>query len=107
MKIHKLDNFTKGWFVGNFSPTLKETKDFEVAVKYYKKGDKEESHHHKIAEEITLVVYGKCRMNDQILEKGDMAVVAPGESAEFEALEDSSNVVVKIPSVKGDKYLAD
>ncbi len=105
MKTYQLDNFIKGWFVGDFPKALTRTKDFEVAVKYYKKGDKEDAHFHKIAEEMTMVVYGKCRMNDLILEKGDLAVVEAGESVEFEALEDSSNVVVKIPSVIGDKYL--
>lgn len=107
MKIHKWDNFIRGWFIGDFPLALKRTKDFEVAVKYYKKGDKEDAHIHKVAEEITLVVYGKCRMNDQILKKGDIAVVPPNESAEFEALENSSNVIVKIPSVIGDKYVVE
>lgn len=105
MKIHKLDDFIRGWFVGDFLPALIRTKDFEVAVKYYKKGDKEDAHVHKIACEITVVVYGKCRMNDEILERGDVIVVEPGEVVEFEALEDLANVVVKIPSAKGDKYV--
>ncbi|TSC88494.1 MAG: hypothetical protein G01um10145_897 [Microgenomates group bacterium Gr01-1014_5] len=105
MKTFKLNEFTKGWFVGNFTPTIVDTKDFEVAVKEYKKGDAEESHYHKIAEEITVIVSGRVKMNDQIFEKGDIVQVAPGESAKFEALEDTTNVVIKIPSVKGDKYL--
>lgn len=104
MKIHNLDEFIKGWFVGDFPLALTRTKDFEVAVKYYKKGDKEDAHVHKVAREISVVIYGKCRMNELTLERGELAVVEPGESVEFEALEDSSNVVVKIPSVIGDKY---
>lgn len=106
MKVHKLNKFNRGWFIGDFHLALTRTKDFEVAVKYYKKGDAESSHVHKVAEEMTLVVYGKCRMNDVILEKGELAVVEPGEAVEFKALEDSANVVVKIPSVIGDKYPA-
>ena len=39
MKIKYLDDMTKGWFVGNFEPTVLNTEDVEVAVKKYKKGD--------------------------------------------------------------------
>ena len=41
MKAARLCDMTKGWFVGNFEPTLLKTSDVEVAVKTYKKGDKE------------------------------------------------------------------
>ena len=37
MKVNNLDNFIRGWFVGNFEPTLYKTNDVEVAVQYYKK----------------------------------------------------------------------
>ena len=35
MKTARLDEMTKGWFVGNFFPTLYRTNDVEVAVKRY------------------------------------------------------------------------
>ena len=38
MKKSKIDSFTKGWFIGDFKPTLLWTKDFEAAMKFYKKG---------------------------------------------------------------------
>ena len=47
MKTAKLENMLKGWFIGNFEPTLLRTNDVEVAVKEYKKGDYEELHYHK------------------------------------------------------------
>ena len=58
MKVDKLKNFTKGWVVGNFEPSLLKTDDFEVAVKYYKAGDYEEKHYHKVATEITIISEG-------------------------------------------------
>lgn len=103
MKTYKLSKFTRGWFIGDF-PSLIRTKKFEVALKEYKKGDKEEAHYHKVADEITVVAYGKCRLNNKIFKKGDIIWLEPGEIAKFEALEDTANVIVKIPSVKGDKY---
>jgi len=47
MKTAKLENMLKGWFIGNFEPTLLRTNGVEVAVKEYKKGDYEELHYHK------------------------------------------------------------
>ena len=31
----QLDDMTKGWFIGNFEPSLMKTNDVEVAVKHY------------------------------------------------------------------------
>ena len=41
MEKVNLSEMKKGWFVGNFSPTLCKTNDVEVAVKYYNAGDHE------------------------------------------------------------------
>ncbi|ADD69441.1 conserved hypothetical protein [Denitrovibrio acetiphilus DSM 12809] len=107
MKISKLDDMFKGWFVGNFDPTLLKTNDVEVAVKSYKKGDYEEAHFHKIATEITVIVSGKVKMNGQTYVAGDIIVIEPNESTDFEALEESVNVVVKHPGANDDKYLVE
>lgn len=105
MKVFKSKDMFKGWFVGDFLPTSFQTKDCEIAYKEYKAGDKEDKHVHKIATEITLVVKGKVKMNDKEYSAGEIILMEPGESTDFKALTDSANVVVKVPSVKGDKYL--
>ena len=105
MRVCKLDEMKGGWFIGNFEPSLYQTNDCEVAVKSYHKGAKEEPHFHKIATEYTVIVSGKVRMFDTIYEAGDIVIVEPGEATGFEALEDSVNVVVKIPGANHDKYL--
>ena len=105
MNIFKLKNYLRGWIIGNFEPTIFKTDDFEIGVKEYKKGDKEAAHVHKIAQEITVVVSGKFKMNNSILEKGDIVQLAPNEIADFTCLEDGFTTVVKMPSVKGDKYI--
>lgn len=104
MRVERLDDMVKGWFVGNFHPTLYRTNDCEVAVKSYKAGDSEIKHYHKIATEITVIVKGRVKMFDQEFSKGDIVVVEPGEATAFEALEDSMNVVVKLPGANNDKY---
>lgn len=45
-------------------------------------------------------------MNGVEYNKGDIIVIEPMESADFEALEDGTqNVVVKYPGANNDKYL--
>ncbi len=106
MKIDNLKNMVKGWFIGNFEPSLLKTNDCEVAVKEYKKGDYEGKHYHKIATEFTVIISGKVRMNGIEYKAGDIIVMEPNEITDFECLEDGTkNVVVKIPGANNDKYL--
>lgn len=105
MKTAKLEDMIKGWFVGNFEPTLLKTNDVEVAVKEYKKGDYEAKHYHKIATEITVITQGRVKMNGIEYKKGDIIVMEPSETTDFEALEENTtNVVVKLPGANNDKY---
>lgn len=107
MKVAKLEDMVKGWFVGSFDPTLIKTNDVEVAVKEYKKGDYEAKHYHKIATEITVIISGKVRMNGIEYSNGDIIVIEPNEVTDFEALEDAVNTVVKFPGASDDKYLGE
>jgi quercetin dioxygenase-like cupin family protein len=107
MQVAKLENMVKGWFVGNFEPTLLKTNDVEIAVKTYKKGDSEEKHYHKIATEITVITSGRVRMNDVEYTAGDIIVIEPNEVTDFECLEDSITAVVKYPGANDDKYVGD
>jgi quercetin dioxygenase-like cupin family protein len=105
MKLNKLNEMFKGWIVGNFEPSLYKTNDFEVAVKKYKAGDKDEKHYHKVATEITVVVSGMVLMNGVTYNSGDIITIEPGEATDFEALSDSVTTVIKVPCVKDDKYI--
>lgn len=104
MEILKLENFTKGWIIGNFSPTLLPTEDFEIAIKNYKKGDKEAEHYHKIATEFTILASGEAIMLGKTFKAGDIIRIDPGDKTSFECIEDCITVVVKTPSVPDDKY---
>lgn len=104
MRVEKLETMVKGWFVGNFAPTLHQTGDVEVAVKDYRAGDYEDWHFHKIAREITVIIAGEVEMNGARYGQGDMIVIEPGEGTDFRALTDTTNVVVKIPGASNDKY---
>lgn len=107
MKTFKESYTYKGWFIGDFDPSIFKTNNCEVAVKRYNKGDREDFHHHKISTEITMIVEGKVKMNGIEYIKGDIILIEPKEGTDFEALEDSISVVVKIPCSKNDKYIGE
>ena len=106
MKHDHIADMTKGWFVGDFSPSVARSVNCEVGVKSYPAGAYEAAHCHKIAVEITAIVSGSARMFGCVFGAGDIITIEPGEITDFEALTDTVTVVVKLPSVAGDKYLA-
>jgi hypothetical protein len=105
MELFNLNNFFKGWYIGNVEPTLFNTDDFEVAIKRYSKNDREEAHYHKIAIEYTLIIEGEVLMNNIKYIKNDIIEILPNESTDFVCLTDVITCVIKIPCVKKDKYI--
>ena len=106
MEIYQLKNMFKGWFIGNFSPTVLNTEAFEIAVKEYKAGDYEAAHYHQLAVEYTVILRGEAEMFQQRFSDGDIICVQPNETTDFRAITDVITVVVKTPSVNNDKYVA-
>jgi hypothetical protein len=105
MNIYTLKDFVKGWFIGNFVPTLISTNEVEVAVKRYKAGDYEAAHYHKIATELTVIVSGEVEMNGYRFGPDCVIVIAPGEETDFKCLTDVVTTVVKYPGASNDKYV--
>jgi RNA-splicing ligase RtcB len=106
MKLANLSEFTNGWFLGNFNPTLFENEDFEVCVKNFKKGDVEAAHFQKVATEVTVVLVGSVRMGNHILQVDDILTIYKDEICDFEALTDCKVLGIKFPSLPNDKVLA-
>jgi quercetin dioxygenase-like cupin family protein len=107
MDFYKVEDFFKGWIIGDFAPSLHKNSDFEVAVKFFKRGETEASHKQLIATEITVVIEGHIRLGGSIFERGDIISIPPHEVADFESLTDSSLVCVKFPSIPNDKVVVD
>jgi quercetin dioxygenase-like cupin family protein len=105
MQVAKLSQMTKGWFIGNFSPTLYATDAVEVAIKEYPTGFREDWHFHKIATEFTVIVEGSVEMNGCRYAKGDIIIIPPGEGTDFHCLAPTTTAVVKVPCVQDDKFL--
>jgi len=105
MEKFQLDDMIRGWFVGDFTPSVHQSKDFEVAIQRYKAGDVEKDHCHKVATEITVIASGRASINGEEFGQGTILRMNPGEYSQFSAITDVTTVVVKFPSVIGDKYL--
>lgn len=104
IKVFNLNDMTKGWFVGNFTPTVLSTNQVEVAVKKYKAGEYEPAHHHKIATEITVITDGVVRLNGIVYKTGSILLIEPNTVTDFLAVTDATTTVVKYPGAKDDKY---
>ena len=107
MKTYKLADMIKGWFIGDFEPSIIKTKDFEVGVLERKKGLERPMHYHKEAIEVSILIEGSAKINGVEIGVGDIFVLDRNEVVDAESYEDSKLVVVKTPSVMGDKYLVE
>lgn len=104
MNITKITDYVRGWFIGDFEPTVLRTKDFEVGVLRHHKGEKWPSHYHKHSVEYNVLVSGKMIVQGKELNSGDVFVFEKGEIADPVFLEDCTVVCVKVPSIPSDKF---
>jgi len=105
MKIHKLTDFTRGWFIGDFEPSVLKTEQFEVGYLFHPKGQEWPDHYHKLGTEYNLLVKGSMRICGETINEGDLFIIDPYEVADPEFLEDCYIMCIKSPGNKGDKYL--
>lgn len=94
-----------GWFIGNFSPAVLKTDQFEVAYKYHKKGDYWEIHYHAQAIEVNYLIKGKMQISGKTLHQGDIFLIEKNEVSDPIFFEDCELIVVKVPSVINDKII--
>lgn len=104
MNITKITDYVRGWFIGDFEPTVLRTKDFEVGVLSHYKGEHWASHYHKDSVEYNVLISGKMIIQGQELNSGDVFVFGKGEIADPVFLEDCTVVCVKVPSIPSDKF---
>ena len=105
MEIHKIENFVKGWFIGNFDPVVHKTDQVEVAYQTHEAGEHHDIHYHKKSREYNYLIRGKMVINEQELNAGDIFILEPYEVSEPTFLTDVELIVVRVPSIKGDKYV--
>jgi quercetin dioxygenase-like cupin family protein len=104
MNVEKITDYVRGWFIGNFEPSLLKTPDFEVGVLRHKKGEYWAPHYHKESVEYNVLISGKMIVQEREINSGDIFVFEKGEVADPIFLEDCILVVVKTPSIPSDKF---
>ena len=105
MEKFKLSKMVRGWFVGDFTPTAFQTKDFEVGYHIYKAGQQWDKHYHKLTTEINYVIRGRMKINGELIEEGDVFIIHPNEVVEPEYLTDCELIITRDGSFKNDKYI--
>lgn len=105
MQTHHLQSMRNGWFIGRFEPSVLTTPLFEVALHAHPKGYRGERHFHAHATEVNCVVRGRVVANGEELGPGAIFVFEPGEVCDVTFVEDTELIVVKTPSVPGDRQV--
>jgi len=105
MQIYKLNDMKDGWFVGDFSPAAFTTDQFEVCYKKHFVGEYWATHYHTTITEINLLVKGKMKINNIEINAGEIFVIPPYYVSKPEFLQDCELVIIKTPSVIGDKFI--
>jgi choline kinase len=96
VKIDKLDRFKRGWIIGNFEPSLLKNTGIELAVMKGKKGEGPgDYHYHEKCTEINILITGKIKINDKIINENDIFIFEPFVPSIYEYLEDSVWVTFK------------
>ena len=104
MILSNINDYVRGWFIGDFEPTVLRTKDFEVGVLTHLKGETWPAHYHKDSVEYNVLVKGCMVIQGKKINSGDMFIFEKGEIAGPVFLEDCTVVCVKVPSIPTDKY---
>lgn len=107
MNVIKLNTMKNGWFIGNFEPSVLKTETFEIGIMSHQKGENWPVHYHAQAEEYNVLLEGKMIIQNTELNAGDIFIISKMEIADPVFLEDCRVLVVKVPSVPGDKILVE
>lgn len=104
MNTSKITDYVRGWFIGNFKPSVLKTDQFEVGLLTHKKGEYWAPHYHKESVEYNVLVSGKMTIQGKELNSGDVFVFDKGEIADPVFVEECTIVCVKVPSIPSDKF---
>lgn len=99
----KLSDFKRGWILGKFQPSLAQT-DYEVGLRWNDAGEREDRHYHRETTEYIAFAGGKHRLGDQVFVDGDVHVIHPYMSTDYECLEPGYCLTVKSVSNPQDKF---
>ena len=104
IKQNKLENMTRGWLIGDFSPSILKTNDFEIGYLKHPKDQVWPAHVHKEANEYNILIKGKLIINNETIEQGEIFIIPKNMLTSAKFLEDCEILCIKVPSLPKDKY---
>jgi hypothetical protein len=107
MNVSNINDYVKGWFVGDFNPSLFKNPFFEIGHHKHKRGEETFPHFHKVTTELNYIVRGELIASGKHLKEGDMWTYEKNEVSAVEFLTDVELIVIRWPSIPSDKYEAD
>ena len=104
MQKFKLEDFFRGWFIGDFTPSIFRTPNFEVGVLHHHKDELWPAHYQKVATEFNVLLSGSLSINNEIILPGEIFIIEPLEIAVPIFHEDCKVLCIKVPSLPNDKF---
>jgi len=105
MRLGRIEDTEKGWFIGDFPKAIFQSKDFEVSWRMHPAGQKWDLHYQENAIEINLLIDGEMNLNGIKIIPGDIFILDPYEITDVDFIKDCSIVCVKTPSLPNDKVI--
>lgn len=105
MKISRIEDTEKGWFIGDFPKAAFQSKDFEVSWRIHPAGQVWDLHYQENSYEINLLISGEMILNGTRLISGDVFILDPYEITDVNFIKECSIVCVKTPSLPNDKIV--
>ena len=106
VEVFNLENFTNGWFVGDFEPSILKNSGVELAVMDKKKGlGVNDFHYHENCTEINVLIKGKMKVNNKFINVNEIFIFKPNVPSVYEYLEDCTFVVFKNRPSVNDKVV--
>jgi hypothetical protein len=105
MKISRIEDTDRGWFVGNFAKAAFVTDACEVSYRTHPKGEDWGLHYQEKITEINLLIRGEMTMQGINLLPGDVFIVYPYEIADPVFITDCEIICVKVPGIVNDKVI--
>jgi len=105
MIIGKMTEMYRGWFIGNFEPSILKTSQFEVGLLLHREGEEWPEHYHTMTTEYNVLISGSMSVNHINIFAGEYFIIKANECVKPIFHEDCVVLCVKVPSIPGDKYI--
>jgi mannose-6-phosphate isomerase-like protein (cupin superfamily) len=97
--------YSRGWLIGDFVPSIFRMKSFEIALAEHLEGEPTVPHFHTSSEEVNVVIRGELKVNGRLLSEGDIFIYSRGEISDVTFIRDSKLLVIRVPSAPNDKVV--